>query len=123
MKIIKLYTGDDGKSYFKEVDSGVETQRPLGNYSKKYPVSGMLFREFTAGLEFPWHTAPQNQYIIYIEGKVEVQASGGEMRIFGPGDVLLASDLTGAGHITRTLTTGRAIVVEAEFTNEIVESE
>ena len=93
----------------------------LGSYSRIYPVSGILFREFTAGLEFPWYTAPQNQYIIYVEGEVEVEASGGEKRVFGPGDILLASDLTGVGHITRTLSNGKSIVVEAGFTNEIID--
>ncbi len=30
---------------------------------------------------------------IYLEGEVEVQASGGETKIFKPGDILLAKDM------------------------------
>ena len=74
----------------------------------------MMFRDFEKGSSFDWHTAPQPQYIIYLEGEVEVEASGGEKRTFSPGDVLFATDLTGKGHITRTLTKGRSAIVITE---------
>lgn len=111
MKITTIFTADDKKSYFKEIDRGIESKQPLGDYSKKYSTTGMMFREFRKGANFDWHTAPQPQYIIYLEGKVEVEASGGEKRIFKQGDVLFANDLTGNGHITRTITNGRSIIV------------
>lgn len=114
MKYIRLFTGQDNKSHFEEVDAGVETKQPLGNYSRKFPVRGMMFRDFDKGASFEWHNAPQPQYIIYLEGEVEVEASDGDKRTFRPGDVLLAADVTGAGHITRTLTKGRSIVVTTE---------
>lgn len=111
MKFIKLYTGEDNKSHFAEVDPGIETTQFLGNYSKKYPAKGIMFRDFEKGALFDWHTAPQPQYIIYLEGEVEVEASGGDKRIFKPGDILFATDLTGEGHITKTLSRGRSIIV------------
>jgi len=111
MKFIKLYTGDDNKSHFTEIDAGVETAQPLGNYSKKYAATGLMFRDFEKGAIFDWHTAPQPQYIIYLEGLVEVEASNGEKRIFQAGDILFAANLTGQGHITRTLSKGKSIIV------------
>lgn len=111
MKFTKIYTGDDNKSYFTEIDAGHETKQPLGDYSKKLPVKGMMFRDFEKGACFDWHPAPQPQYIIYLEGEVEVEASGGEKRIFKPGDVLFAADVTGKGHISKTLTKGRSVIV------------
>jgi hypothetical protein len=114
MKYTKLFTDNDNKSYFTEVDAGFETNHPLGNYSKKYPAKSIMFRDFEKGASFDWHTAPQPQYIIYLEGEVEVEASGGEKRVFKSGDVLLAMDLTGKGHITRTLTSGRSIIITTE---------
>lgn len=118
MKYIKLFTGTDNKSHFIEIDAGIESQQPLGSYSKKFPVKGMMFRDFEKGAHFDWHTAPQPQYIIYLEGEVEVETSGGEKRTFKPGDVLFAADLTGEGHITRTLTKGRSIIVTADQTSD-----
>jgi hypothetical protein len=115
MKYTLLYTAPDNKSYFKEVDAGVESKQPLGAYSKEYPTKSILFRDFEKGQLFPLHNAPQQQYIIYLEGEVEVEASGGEKRVFKPGDVLFATDLTGEGHISKTLTSGRSVIVIASM--------
>ena len=111
MKFTKIYTGNDQKSHFEEVEAEVTSKQPLGNYSKVISTTGMMLREFKQGAEFDWHTAPRPQFIIYLEGEVEVQASGGESRVFRSGDILLAADLTGKGHITRTLTDGRSAIV------------
>lgn len=111
MKITKLFTGADGKSHFEDIDCGHETQQPLGWYSKKFPASGIMFRDFEPGLTYEMHNAPQPQYIIYLEGEVEVVTSGGEKRIFKPGEVLFATDTTGEGHISKMLTSGRSVIV------------
>ena len=68
---------------------------------------------FEPGSEFNWHTAPQPQYIVYLDGEVEVEVSGGEKRVFKAGDVLLANDLHGMGHVTRTITHGRSLIITA----------
>jgi uncharacterized cupin superfamily protein len=114
MKIIKLYTGNDNKSYFCEIDSESTIKHELGLYSKKHAVEGLTFRDFEPGANFDWHNAPQPQYIVYLEGEVEVESSSGEKRIFKPGDILFATDLEGQGHITRTLTKGQSLIITAK---------
>lgn len=111
MQVVKLFTGQDNLSYFTETMIEFPIPHPLGHYSKKHAVENLIFREFEAGLLFDWHNAPQVQYVVYLAGAVEVEASGGEKRIFLPGDILLATDITGAGHVTRTLEKGRSVVV------------
>lgn len=115
MKYIKLYTGKDNQSHFEEMDSGPASKEILGYYSKEYPVSEMIFRDFEAGNFFDWHTAPQPQYIVYLEGEVEVQINSNEKRIFKAGDVLFATDLTGKGHISKTLTSGRSLIIKIDL--------
>lgn len=114
MRYTLLFTGQDNISHFKEIDADVASKQPLGDYSKQFPVKAMQFRDFEPNAIFPMHTAPCRQYIVYLEGNVEVEASDGEKRIFGPGDVLFATDTTGVGHITKTLTKGKSIIVIAE---------
>ncbi len=111
MKIVKLFTGNDQKSHFSELDSGFSEQQKLGRYSETVNVTGLVFRDFDAGDFYDWHNAPQPQYIIYLEGEIEVETSGGEKRIFKPGDILLATDETGAGHTTRSLSSGRSVII------------
>lgn len=77
-------------------------------------ASGIMFRETHLGNVFEIHNAPQPQYIIYLEGEVEVTTSSGETRVFNPGDVLLANDTTGEGHISKALSTGRSIIVKTK---------
>ena len=52
-----------------------------------------------------WHTAPQRQYVITLSGRSEVEMAGGKNFVNNPGQVVFADDLTGKGHITRTLGT------------------
>jgi uncharacterized integral membrane protein (TIGR00697 family) len=111
-KITELFTDKDDKSYFREITVRPYIKHPLGLYCDNIKVSNLIFREFQPNMEFNWHNAPEEQYIIYLEGKVSVQASGGETKIFNSGDVLFARDLTGKGHITKTLTYGRSAVVK-----------
>ena len=42
-----------------------------------------------------WHIAPRRQYIFVLSGAMEIGSGDGTMRRFGPGDVVLADDLTG----------------------------
>ena len=48
-----------------------------------------------------WHNAPWRQYVVTLSGTWEIETSDGDIRRFGPGDVLLAEDLTGKGHVNR----------------------
>jgi quercetin dioxygenase-like cupin family protein len=50
-----------------------------------------------------WHTAPRKQYVITLSGEVEIGLGDGSVHRFGPGDVMLAEDLTGQGHTTRAV--------------------
>lgn len=113
MKYMRLFTGPDKKSHFETLKPDFVERRKLGSYSKAYPVSSLMFREFNEGLFFDWHCAPRAQYIVYLEGQVEVATTSGQKFVFNPGDVLLAEDITGEGHTTKTLTSGRSLVIPA----------
>ena len=51
------------------------------------------------------HPAPARLLLIGLDAAVEITA-GPETRRFGPGDVLLIEDTTGAGHLTRIVADG-----------------
>jgi hypothetical protein len=48
-------------------------------------------------------TAPRRQYSITLSGQAEIEVGDGTVARLGPGDVLLAEDLTGQGHIMRVI--------------------
>jgi len=94
--IVRLYTGDDGESHFEELDLAAHPE--LGNVQQN---KGISFRSSEAGHFSDWHHAPRRQYVITLTGEMEIAVGDGTLRHFGPGDVLLAQDLTGRGHTTR----------------------
>ena len=48
---------------------------------------------------------PRRQYSISLSGQAEIEVGDGTIARVGPGDVVLAEDLTGQGHITRVVGT------------------
>jgi hypothetical protein len=41
--------------------------------------------------------------VVVLRGVIEVEVADGTSRRFGPGDLVLATDTTGRGHITRVV--------------------
>lgn len=110
-KITNLYTGTDGKTYFKEIELNIPMKRELGYYSKNYECSSFKIREFKPGSKIDWHVSPSVRCVIYLSGEIEITSSSGEKRIFKDGDMLLITDTTGNGHTTRTLKEGRSVII------------
>ena len=104
---VRLYTGEDGQSHFEDMNPPfipfVDTEGASGEGTTLEAVSGVTFRIGPPGYELRWHNAPRRQYVITLAGRSEIEISGGTVRQFGAGDVLLAEDLTGEGHITRVV--------------------
>jgi len=95
VKFVRIYTGEDGQSHFEELDGGASPAL----FSQKHPAAAIVFKSDAATHLLDWHTAPRRQYCITLSGSVEIRVGDGTVKTFGPGDVLLAEDLTGQGHI------------------------
>ena len=67
------------------------------------PPRASPFAWLPPGYVLDWHCAPRRQYSITLSGAAEIQVGDGTVVRVGPGDVLLAEDLTGQGHITRVV--------------------
>ena len=103
LKITRLYTGEDGESHFEDVEIELADRGALGRVSSLEPATGILYRETDADYDYDWHTAPRRQLILNLVGTVEIEIGDGTCRRFGPGDVLLAEDTTGQGHVSRAV--------------------
>jgi hypothetical protein len=110
MKVTRIYTGDDDRSHFEELDVPL-TSGAGGRLSALVPSDGVFFREpeGAGATDFlDYHRAPRRQFVIHLAGRVEIETGAGEKRQFGVGDVLLADDTTGQGHISRGIDGPRA---------------
>jgi hypothetical protein len=104
MSMNRLYTGADGQSHLEELDPDSHPSLTTLQATK-----GVVFRATPAGHFHDWHNAPRRQYVITLEGEVEIGLGDGTVRRFGAGHVTLAEDLTGRGHTTRVVGTKRRV--------------
>ncbi len=98
MKITRLYSDNNGETHFEDIDIPLQDNGNIGRLSDILPVNGMMLRENPENYFYDWHTAPRKQYIVMLEGLLDVLVSDGEQRSFSPGDILLIEDLEGRGH-------------------------
>ncbi len=103
MKVTRLYTGADKQSHFVDEEIPLKDEGRVGRLSELVRATGVIFRETPGSYEYDWHNAPRRQYVVMLEGEVEIEIGDGTKRIFGPGDILLAEDTTGQGHISRAV--------------------
>ena len=108
--IIRIFTGEDGESHFEDLDPA---SHPI--LSSAQPTVEIEFKPMPVGYFNDWHTAPRRQYVITLSGEAEVGIGDGAVRRFRPGDVLLADDLTGRGHTTRTIGNQPHLTAQVRF--------
>jgi hypothetical protein len=120
MKIIHLYAGDDGQSHFRDIELKLNADSPFGGGAAELlsEVQGLSFRDVPPGWSADYHTAPRRQFVLQLSGRGEYTCGDGTSRIVGPGDILLADDLTGQGHLSREVEGPRRqvyIYIDPEF--------
>ena len=82
MNITRIYADTDGESRFQEIDIPIADAGDIGHLSKTIPAKGIIFRETTGDYDYAWHNAPRRQYVIILQGDVEITVSSGEMSTF-----------------------------------------
>ena len=103
MRIVRIFTGDDNASHIEDLDIPLDSSRFGQSFSQPVPVEHVIFRETPAGGLLDFHPAPRRQFVITLEGVVEIECGDGTKRRLGAGDILLADDTTGQGHISREI--------------------
>jgi hypothetical protein len=105
--IWRVYSGPDGQSHLEEMPLAMkpflDTEGAYGEAAPTQPATGITFRVSPPGYVLDWHCAPRRQYSISLSGLAEIEVGDGTVARVGAGDVVLAEDLTGRGHVTRVV--------------------
>jgi len=109
MQVTCLYSGDDGESHFEDIDVSLREAGPAA-LSRRLDAESLTLRTTPGDYEPPRHLAPRRQFIVNLDGEVEIEA-GPTTRRFGPGSIIFAEDLTGRGHVTRDVGGPRRSIV------------
>src|SRR5215210_4879000 len=108
MQYVRLYAGADGESHFEDVEVALRTVefiagRPFVDLSPPSAAMGSAFIRLPAGWDSGGrYNPPRRNFFVTLSGELEIEASDGQIRHFGPGTVLLAEDTSGQGHVTRS---------------------
>jgi quercetin dioxygenase-like cupin family protein len=98
LRLVRLYTGDDGQSHFDVGEVAWRRQDAINAVSAQTAVREVSFEETAAGSSLDWHNAPCRQYVITLSGRLRFETRGGATEVIEPGDILLAEDTSGGGH-------------------------
>jgi hypothetical protein len=101
--VTKIYSDNNGDSHFEDVEIELREAGSVGKLSDVIPAKGIIFREVEPSYDWDFHTAPQKQYIILLDGEIEIETSLGEIRRFNTGEILLLEDTSGKGHKTKNI--------------------
>jgi hypothetical protein len=116
-RYVRLFSDASGESHFQDIavppdrELSVPPAPPLRMRALGPAVTAAL-----VGGDSGWHgevayPAPFRMLQSYLSGTVEVTASDGESRRFGPGSLLLLEDTHGQGHSTRILDQGVVLLL------------
>lgn len=101
--VVRVYSDANGDSRFEDILIPLKDAGEIGKLSEQFPATSIIFREVVPEYDYNFHNAPQKQYLILIDGEIEIETTLGEKRQFKAGDVLLLEDTEGKGHRTRNL--------------------
>lgn len=101
-KVTRVFADEQGESRFEDIEYPLTDAGPIGHLSQKVKVSNLIFRKVPPGYD-DLHNAPKRQYVILLDGAVEIETSTGAKRTFNTGEILLMEDTTGKGHRSRNL--------------------
>jgi quercetin dioxygenase-like cupin family protein len=104
LTLTHLFTGPDGQTHAgsTEVNLTPSTTYTGTEQSELVKVSGAQFLRLPLGNVLDWHNAGRRQYVVTLSGRGEVELITGEKILLTPGRMVLAEDVTGKGHITRS---------------------
>ena len=108
-RYVRLFSDASGQPHFQDIavspdrELSVPPAPPLRMRTLGPAVTVALVGGVSGWYGEVAHPAPFRMLQSYLSGTVEVTASDGESRRFGPGSLLLLEDTHGQGHSTRIL--------------------
>ena len=103
IKATRIYTGSDQKSHFEDFEIPLNDEGKIGFLSERKKASSIIFRETSGDYDYGWHNAPERQFVIVLEGSVEITVGDGTSKVFTGGQIFLAEDTEGQGHKSRAI--------------------
>lgn len=103
IRCIRIWTNEAGNSSFEEGFLALGKGQAGDLIGASGVATSVSFRETQPEQALEWHDAPTHQLVLTLGGTLEFQTHDGRTFIIRPGDVLLAEDTSGTGHVWRVI--------------------
>jgi hypothetical protein len=115
-KLKRIYKGKDDRAYFTEFYELFP--EALNEWGPPHAITGFRLLCWENG-SMDWHPCVTNQLAIALAGEMEMEVGGGAGAIeaFHAGDICLAEDRTGEGHIGRFRGVVHVVIMVLETEN------
>lgn len=114
IKYVRLYADLSGESHFEDLEEDLTLTNFAPPASPLY-ISSLAAAAQTGVLGAPsgwrgdWHPSSARNLFFVLSGEWEIEASDGEIRRFGPGNILRVEDTTGKGHASRVISDSESL--------------
>ncbi|MCL1961073.1 MAG: hypothetical protein FWG56_04735 [Desulfovibrionaceae bacterium] len=94
-----LYTGDDGRARFRDGPLPLAEGTPAARLSALMASGGCQFRQSPAGFASGFHCTTTPQWLVVLQGCMEIGLQDGTARVFGPGQCFYSNDTLPPGAV------------------------
>jgi hypothetical protein len=113
---LRIYADVDGETHMEDIDIALLPRaffagHPPLRLSDTLAACGCNICRVPEGMcEVGWHNPAGRKLVLWLTGDVEFETSDGNVRRLTAGNVVLAEDTTGKGHISRHPPEGQLVV-------------
>ena len=93
----ELFTDIDGRARFRDAAVALDEGTPLTRLSALQTSGGCQFRRSPAGFASDFHCTTTPQWLVVLQGRMEIGLQDGSTRVFGPGECFYSNDTLPAG--------------------------
>ena len=120
MRITRMITGPDGKNCFEQIEvqpesSGSGTEAILLPHTTKARITTLLPDFNVKRSPTPHHH--KRQYIVILQGAMEVSLLNGDKRVIGAGEIFCTDESSGEAHGT-TISGGPRVALYIDFDDQ-----
>ena len=88
----ELFTDVDGRARFRDAAVALDDGTPLTRLSALQASGGCQFRRSPAGFASDFHCTTTPQWLVVLQGRMEIGLQDGSTRVFGPGECFYSND-------------------------------
>ena len=97
LTLTELYTADDGRARFRDWPVALSEGAPAARLSSLMASGGGQFRRSPVGFASDFHCTGTPQWLVVLQGRMEIGLRDGTARVFGPGECFYSNDTLPAG--------------------------